>query len=382
MRGVIYLDNSATSWPKPREVFSKISDAVKIYGANPGRAGHRMSLSASEQIFKCRMDVADFFGIDDPSKVIFTLNATDSLNIAIKGLLKENDHVIVSSMEHNSVLRPVFSLSQKKGVTYDVVLGNVYGFVSAEKIEKAIKPNTRLIVLTHASNVCGTVNPIREVGAIAKKHGITFLVDASQSAGIISIDVNADNIDILATAGHKGLYGPVGTGILYVRDASVVDTIKEGGTGSNSKDLGQPDILPDKFESGTLNTVGIMGLSAGIDFINKTGIDEIAQYEKKLTGMMIERLAFTKGISVYGYLHTENRLGVVSFNVSGLDSVEVAKILNEKYNIAVRAGYHCAYTAHQTIGTGTLGTVRASVGAFNTPNDIEMLCRAVKEINL
>lgn len=382
MRFVIYLDNSATSWPKPREVYSKVLDAVKIYGANPGRSGHTMSLSASEQIFKCRMDVADFFGIDDPSKVIFTLNATDSLNIAIKGLLRENDHVIVSSMEHNSVLRPVFSLSQKKGVTYDVVWGNVYGFVSAEKIEKAIKPNTRLIVLTHASNVCGTVNPIREVGGIAKKHGITFLVDASQSAGIIPIDVNADNIDILATAGHKGLYGPVGTGILYIRDASLIDTIKEGGTGSNSKDLNQPDILPDKFESGTLNTVGIMGLSAGIDFINKTGIDEISQYEKKLTGMMIERLAFTKGISVYGYLHSENRLGVVSFNVSGLDSVEVAKILNEKYNIAVRAGYHCAYTAHQTIGTETLGTVRASVGAFNTPNDIEMLCRAVKEINL
>lgn len=379
---MIYLDNSATSWPKPKEVYSEVANAIKLYGANPGRSGHKMSLSASEQIFKCRMDVADFFGIDDPSKIIFTLNATDSLNIAIKGVLKENDHVIVSSMEHNSVLRPVFALSQKKGVTYDIVWGNAYGFVSAQEMEKAIKPNTTLIVLTHASNVCGTVNPIREVGEIARKHNIRFLVDASQSAGILPINVEKDNIDFLAAAGHKALYGPVGIGILYIRDASVVSTLKEGGTGSNSMDLRQPDILPDKFESGTLNTVGIMGLSAGIKFINKIGIDDIASHEKKLTGMMIERLAFTKGVSVYGYLHTENRLGVVSFNVSGLDSVEVAKYLDERYNIAVRAGYHCAYTAHQTIGTETLGTVRASVGAFNTANDIETLCKAVKEIKL
>lgn len=379
---MIYLDNSATSWPKPREVHQAVLDAVKTYGANPGRSGHKMSIAASSEIFKCRMSVAEFFGIDDPSKVIFTLNATDSLNIAIKGILKENDHVIVSSMEHNSVLRPIYALSQEKGVTYDMVYGNVYGYVSAEDIEKAIKPNTALIILTHASNVCGTVNPIREVGAIARKHNIPFLVDASQSAGILPIDVEKDNIDILATAGHKGLYGPVGVGVLYVKDASKINTIKEGGTGSNSMDLKQPSVLPDKFESGTINTVGIMGLMAGINFINKIGLDEIAAHEKKLTGMMIERLAFTNGVSVYGYLHTGNRLGVVSFNISGVDSVEVAKYLDEKYNIAVRAGYHCAYTAHQTIGTETLGTVRASVGALNTASDIETLCNAVKEIKL
>ncbi len=379
---MIYLDNSATSWPKPRDVYLSVVDAIKIYGANPGRAGHKMSLAASEEIFKCRMAVAEFFGIADPSKVIFTLNATDSLNMAIKGILKENDHVVVSSMEHNSVLRPVFALSQEKGITYDMVWGNVYGYVSAEEIEKAIKPNTALIILTHASNVCGTVNPIREVGAIARKHHIPFLVDASQSAGILPIDVEKDNIDILATAGHKGLYGPVGVGILYIKDASVVNTLKEGGTGSNSMDLKQPEILPDKFESGTLNTIGIMGLSSGIKFLNKVGIDEIFYHEKKLTGMMIERLAFTKGVSVYGYLHTENRLGVVSFNISGLDSVEVSKYLDERYNIAVRAGYHCAYTAHQTIGTESPGTVRVSVGAFNTANDIETLCNAVREIKM
>lgn len=379
---MIYLDNSATSWPKPRDVYLSVVDAIKIYGANPGRAGHKMSIAASEEIFKCRMAVADFFGIDDPSKVIFTLNATDSLNIAIKGILKENDHVVVSSMEHNSVLRPIFALSQEKGITYDIVWGNIYGFVSAEEIEKAIKPNTALIILNHASNVCGTVNPIRQVGEIARKHHIPFLVDASQSAGILPIDVKRDNIDILATAGHKGLYGPVGTGILYIKDASIVNALKEGGTGSNSMDLKQPDILPDKFESGTLNTVGIMGLSSGINFINKVGIDEIFYHEKKLTGMMIERLAFINGVSVYGYLHTENRLGVVSFNVSGLDSVEVAKYLDERYDIAVRAGYHCAYTAHQTIGSEALGTVRASVGVFNTMNDVEILCNAVREIKL
>ena len=377
---MIYLDNSATTFPKPKGVYQEVLNAVKLYGANPGRSGHKMSISASEQVFKCRMELADFFGIADPSKVIFTLNATDSLNMAIKGILKENDHVIVSSMEHNSVLRPVYALSQKKGVTYDIVWGNIYGYVSAKDIEKAIKPNTKLIVLTHASNVCGTVNPIREVGEIARRHNITFLVDASQSAGILPIDMERDNIDLLATAGHKALYGPVGIGVLCVRDAYLLDTIKEGGTGSNSKDLNQPEILPDKFESGTLNTVGIMGLSAGMNFINKVGIDQIAHHEKRLTGMLIERLAFTKGVTVYGYLNTENRLGVVSFNVSGLDSVEVAKTLNEKYDIAVRAGYHCAYTAHQTIGSESLGTVRASVGAFNTPNDIEALCNAVKEI--
>ncbi len=377
---MIYLDNSATSWPKPKEVYLSIVDAVKKYGANPGRSGHAMAISAGEQVFKCRMTISDFFGIDDPSKVIFTLNATDALNIAIKGILKNGDHVIYSSMEHNSVVRPVNAMAERNGVTFSVANGDIYGYVSVKNIESLIRPNTKLIALTHVSNVCGTINPIREVGEMAKKYGIIFMVDASQSAGIIPIDVKKDNIDILATAGHKGLLGPVGTGVLYIRDANMVDTFREGGTGSYSMNAFQPIQMPDKFESGTLNTVGIMGLMAGVDFINKIGIDEIYAHEKRLTGKLLERLAFIKNVVVYGYLHTENRLGVVSFNILGKDSVEVAKILDEKYGIAVRAGYHCAYGAHCTIGSKALGTVRVSIGAFNTENDILALCGAVEEI--
>lgn len=376
---LIYLDNAATSYPKPENVYNAMIDHMKNAGANPGRSGHRLSLEAGRAILKTRELIGTLFNIDNPMQIIFTSNATDSLNLAIKGVLKKGDHVITSTMEHNSVLRPITAL-EKIGVENTIIQCNAEGVIDPEDIKRAIRSNTKLIALTHGSNVTGTLMPIEAVGRIAKEAGVLFLVDAAQTAGIYEIDVNKLNIDLLGVPGHKGLMGPQGTGILYIREGLDVLHFKEGGTGSKSEELTQPEMLPDRYESGTANTPGIVGLGAGIEFILKEGIEKIRNHEKELTQYFIEALAQIEQVKVYGPKDSEKQGAVISINIGEEDSSEIAFVLDQAFNIAVRSGLHCAPLAHKTIGSFEQGTVRFSIGYFNTKEDIDRAVEAIKEI--
>ncbi|MBI3583470.1 MAG: aminotransferase class V-fold PLP-dependent enzyme [Nitrospinae bacterium] len=375
----IYLDNAATSFPKPESVYKAVSDTLKKYGSSPGRGGHKMSMQTERIIFETRERIASFFNIPYSSNVIFTFNVTMGINLALKGFLKAGDHVLTSSMEHNAVMRPLKRL-EKEGISKTVVKCSKEGFLNPKDIEKEIKSNTKLIVITHASNVTGTILPIREVGEIAKKKGIAFLLDAAQSAGLLPIDVQKDNIDMLGCTGHKSLFGPQGTGFLYIKDGLDVKPLIEGGTGSNSESDEMPDFFPDKFQAGTLNTPGIAGLGAGIEFIQKEGLKNIRDKEMHLTTKIMNGLKNIKGVKLYGSLNPSDRVAVISFNIEGKDPAYVGNILNEKYDIMSRVGLHCAPNAHRTIGTFPVGTVRVSVGYFNTEDDIEILIKTVRDI--
>lgn len=376
---LIYLDNAATSYPKPENVYDAMINHMKNAGANPGRSGHRLSLEAGRAILKTRELIGTLFNIDNPMQIIFTSNATDSLNLAIKGVLKKGDHVITSTMEHNSVLRPITAL-EKIGVENTIIQCNDEGIIDPDDIKKAIRSNTKLIALTHGSNVTGTLMPIEEVGRIAKEADVLFLVDAAQTAGIYDIDVKKLNIDLLAVPGHKGLMGPQGTGILYIREGLDVLHFKEGGTGSKSEELTQPEMLPDRYESGTANTPGIVGLGAGIEFILKEGIEKIRNHEKELTQYFIEALEQIEQVKVYGPKDSEKQGAVISMNIGEEDSSEIAFVLDQAFDIAVRSGLHCAPLAHKTIGSFEQGTVRFSIGYFNTKEDIDRAVAAIKEI--
>lgn len=376
---MIYLDNAATTYPKPECVYDAIQNCMKNYCANPGRAGHKMAMRAGREIYDARENIAKLFNIDNPMNIIFTHNATDSLNLAIKGCVKKGDHIITTSMEHNSVIRPIKSL-EEKGIENTVVSCDKEGFLNIEDIEKAIKPNTRLIVTTHASNVCGTLIDIKGVGEIAKKHNIIYLVDASQTAGVYDIDVKAQHIDMLAAPGHKCLLGPQGTGILYVRDGLILNILKEGGTGSQSEDLFQPDLIPDKYESGTHNTPGIAGLNEGVKFILEEGIDKIRHHEEELCQYMLDRLEEVPNICIYGPKDSKKRAAVISINIKNIDSGEITFLLDSEYNIATRSGIHCSPLAHKTLGTLEQGAVRFSLGYFNTKEEIDAAISALKEI--
>lgn len=375
---MIYLDNAATTFPKPDVVYDAVMDCMKNYCANPGRAGHRLSLRAGREIYDTRENLAKLFNIDNPMNIIFTSNATESLNLAIKGLLKTGDHVITTSMEHNSVIRPIMAL-EKIGVENTIIDCNEEGFLDINDLEKAIKPNTKLIVTTHASNVFGTLIDIKEVGLVAKKNNITYLVDASQTAGVYDIDVKNMNIDILATAGHKSLLGPQGVGILYIKEGIDLDTLKEGGTGSQSEYLFQPQMLPDKYESGTHNTPAIAGLNAGVKYI-LDNMDNIRRKEEELCEYMLSRLDEIKDIKIYGTKDIKKRVPVISINIADVDSGEITFILDSKYDIATRSGLHCSPLAHKTVGTIKQGTVRFSIGYFNTKDDIDRVIDALKKI--
>ncbi|MBI3813944.1 MAG: aminotransferase class V-fold PLP-dependent enzyme [Nitrospinae bacterium] len=375
----IYLDNAATSFPKPEAVYTAVNYTLQKYGSSPGRGGHKMSMQTDRIIFDVRERIASFFNIPSSSNVIFTFNVTMGINLALKGILKAGDHVITSSMEHNSVMRPLKRL-EKEGVAKTVVKCSKEGFLNPNDIEKEIKSNTKLIVITHASNVVGTIMPIQDVGEIARKKGIVFLLDAAQSAGLLPIDVQKDNIDILACTGHKSLFGPQGTGFLYIKDGLDVEPLIEGGTGSNSESDEMPDFLPDKFQGGTLNTPGIAGLGAGIEFIQKEGLQKIRNKELHFAAEIMSEFKKIKGVKLYGSPNPAERVSVVSFNIGEKDPAEVGNILNEKYDIMSRVGLHCAPNAHRTIGTFPVGTVRVSVGYFNTEEDIERLIKAVRDI--
>ena len=375
---MIYLDNAATSFPKPSSVYREVMNCMKNYAANPGRSAHDMSLKASSKIAETREEISKLFNIDNPLNIVFTCNATAALNIAIKGLLNKGDHVISTVIEHNSVLRPLNTIS-KKGVEVTLLQVDEEGFIDLEDLRNSIKDNTKAIIINHASNVLGTIQDLNGIGKFAKKNGIKFIVDASQSAGVIPIDVKQSNIDLLAFPGHKGLLGPQGTGGLFIAEYVKLNSFMEGGTGSNSSIMEQPDFLPDKFESGTLNTPGIAGLCQGLKFINSTGIKNIGKHEQSLTEYMLKELNKLSYVKVYGPKDIINRGAVVSINLDDLDSSKVGYLLNKK-NIAVRTGYHCAPIIHNTIKTKSNGTVRISPGYFNTHKDIDALINAIKTI--
>jgi cysteine desulfurase family protein len=352
---------------------------IKEYGANPGRSGHRMAMQASEKVYECRENLARLFGVEDPLRIVFTSNATEAINLAAKGLLAPGDHVILSGMEHNSVVRPLKKL-EFAGVELSIVKTDSSGKVDTADIAGRIRKNTKLFIITHASNVTGTVNDLASLGQLLKEHKVSFMVDAAQTAGNYPVDVGIMSIDLLAFSGHKGLLGPQGTGGLYIRPGLCLDTLKEGGTGSVSENPRQPDFLPDRYESGTLNTPGIAGLNEGVKFILKTGVENIKDHENQLAGYMYEGLCEIKKVRVYGSRNHERRTGVISITIDGKDCQEVCRELDEKYDIAARGGLHCAYLAHETIGTQNTGTIRFSIGFFNTFSDIDKALTAVRKI--
>ncbi len=362
---IIYFDNSATTFIKPETVYDKIVDVMKYAGGNAGRGGHKLAQKASDVIYDAREKVCSLLKVSSPENICFVNNATTGLNFVIKGILKENDHVIISPYEHNSVLRPVHKLSEK-GVSYTVA--ECDGDGNYEDIEKHIKPDTKLIVASHICNVNGRVSDVEKIGKIAKKYGIFFLIDGSQSAGHIKTDVENLDADAFVCSGHKGLFGPQGTGVMYLSEKIKADTLIEGGSGSSSEILAQPEYLPDRFESGTLNAPGIGGLAQGIQFVLDTGAENIHLYEKRLADYMIHELKKIKNVTLY----TKNaNSGVVAFNIGDNDSVEMSNFLSEKYNVMVRGGLHCSLLSHKTQNTVEKGCIRASLSCFNTKNEVE-----------
>lgn len=376
---MIYLDNAATSFPKPDSVYEKIMTVMKEYGANPGRSGHKLAMRSAREIFDVREKICTLFNISNPLQVAFTSNCSTSLNYGIHGILKPGDHVITTSMEHNSVLRPLNFLKDR-GVEVTIIKADSEGYVNSNEFKNNIKENTKMFICTHISNLTGTIQPIKEIGMIAKEKDIIFLVDAAQSAGIYDIDVKDMGIDILAVPGHKSLYGPQGTGVLYVNEKIELETIIQGGTGSFSNSIEQPILMPDRFETGTTNAPGIVGLGEGIDFINSIGMDKIREHEENLTFRFIDGLKDVKGLNIYGKKKRGEHAPVVLITLDNATSSEVSEILDSEYDIATRPGLHCAPFAHETLGTFQNGGVRFSFGYYNTEDEVDSAVNAVKEI--
>jgi cysteine desulfurase family protein len=376
----VYLDNSATSWPKPPEVLEAIARYINDYGASPGRSGHSFALKAAREVFETRELLASLFIVDSSERVIFTANATHAINIAIKGLLQNGDHVIISHMEHNSVRRPLKYLETKGLIETTIVKCNSKGYVNIEELERNFKPNTRLVVTIHGSNVSGALLPIGQIGKICSAKGVLYMVDAAQTAGFIPIDMHRDNIDILVFTGHKKLYGPSGIGGLCLKENITIDTLIHGGTGSKSEFDVHPDFYPDRLEAGTPNTMGIIGLKAGIQFIQSKGIDTIRTNLLQKIGFLIDKLEEIEEVTLYGPHANENRLPIVSLNIKGISPSQLALTLDRDYGIMARAGLHCSPLAHQTIGTFPQGTVRFSLGSFTTDEEIYYSIEALKKI--
>lgn len=377
--GVMYFDNAATSWPKPPGVATAMADCLSHAGGNPGRAGHRMSIAAARIVEDTRELLADLFNVADPSRIVFTHNATHALNVALYGLLRPGDHVVTTSIEHNSVMRPLRHL-ETRGVDVTVVPCAADGTLSVDRVRCALRPGTRLLVTTHASNVLGTVLPVADLAAAAHAAGALYLVDASQSAGALPLDVTRMDADLLAFTGHKALLGPTGTGGLVIRAELEIPPLMRGGTGSDSDREQQPDFHPDLHESGTLNVAGIAGLGAAVRFLRDIGVDAVAAHERTLVTEFIDRAAHIPGMTVYGPKDVAQRCGVVSFDLSGASASEVAQILDESFGILARAGLHCAPSAHRTAGTFPAGTVRFAFGWFNTADEIRTATTALAEV--
>ncbi len=384
---VIYLDNAATSWPKPPQVATAMSNFIADEAANPGRAGHRMAIAAEKMLDRVRKLLADFLGAADLHRMVFAMNGTDALNIAFKGILRPGDHVITSTLEHNSVSRPLQAMADEGFIKLTRIdFSPASGIIDPEDFKNAITPRTRLIALTHASNVLGTIQPIREVGIIAHSHGARFLVDAAQSAGVFPVHVTNDHIDMLAFPGHKSLLGPTGTGGLYVNATVAIDELKafrEGGTGGDSGSPTQPRLMPYFLEGGTPNTVGICGLGAATEYVTAQRPQNILEHERRLVQQFIDGVSDIHGVTIYGPTgsgSSSNRVGTLSFNLAGFSPQELGGILDDSFSIAVRPGLHCAPYAHKTLGTFPDGAVRVSPGHFSTADDVGKLISALREI--
>ncbi|MDI6790900.1 MAG: aminotransferase class V-fold PLP-dependent enzyme [Thermodesulfobacteriota bacterium] len=375
----IYCDQAATSFPKPKAVVEAISSFLTNTSGSPGRSAHRYAIEAGRAVFETRETVADFFNCPSSEQVIFTANVTESLNLVLSGLLQPGDHVVTTSMEHNSVMRPLQYLKESRKVDFTVVSCDDQGRLAPENIRKALRPETRLVVVNHASNVTGTILPIEAVGGI--KGNALFLIDTAQSAGVIPIDMQKAGIDFLAFTGHKSLLGPTGIGGLCLSKDIRLNPLKRGGTGSRSESWAHPDFLPDRYESGTPNTVGIVGLNAGIKFIQEQGLERIRAHELRLIRQMMDGLNAIKGVKIYGPQAADEKTGIVSLNIEGKSPSEVCLIFDRKYGIMTRGGLHCAPIAHKTIGTFPNGTVRLSLGYFNTLEEVDQAIRAIYEIS-
>ena len=375
----IYLDNAATTFPKPPQVYRAVERAMREIGVGPGRGSHRRAIDADRLLFRAREEVASIFGIGDSSRLVFTHSATEALNLAVKGFLRPGDHVVSTTMEHNSLFRPL-KLAEKEGVEITWVRGDRCGMVDLQGLRRAIRKGTRMLAISHCSNVTGAIQPVEEIGVMTRKSGVVFLVDAAQSAGSIPIDVMEMNIDILAAPGHKGLYGPQGTGFLYMAEGIEVAPLIVGGTGGSSTMEMQPEEMPERYESGTLNTPGIAGLKAGAEFISSIGVAEIRRMESLLVGQLLDGIFDIPGVTHYSPDTPSLRGGLVSFTVADRDSAEIGYRLDSEFDIAVRVGLHCAPQAHMTVGTFPHGTIRVSPGYFNNPGDVEEFLRALRLI--
>jgi len=379
----VYLDNASTTFPKPKAVSEAMYNFLINIGGNPGRSNHDNALETNRLLLEARESIASFFNFNKMENVIFTSNITSSLNILINGILKKGDHVITSSMEHNSVIRPLYSLKENNIIELDIISANSFGFISPADIENKIKENTKLVVITHASNVFGSIQPIREIGEVCKKHNIFFVIDSAQSAGVLNIDFKDFNLSALAFTGHKSLFGPQGTGGFIINDDlnSICSPYALGGTGSLSYSLTQPDFLPDKFESGTLNMPGICGLLEGIKFIKNEGLNTIYKKNSYLRSYLVEELHNINNVILYDSIEkADSYTSCVSFNIKGLDTSELSYLLDSDYNIKNRSGLHCSPLAHKTIGTYPSGTVRLSISYFNTKDEIDYAISSINNI--
>ncbi len=377
---MIYLDNAATSFPKPECVYQALDTFARNNLANPGRAGHKMALAAERALDDCRHFLNQFFHGKEPERFVFTLNATDALNMAFKGVLADGDHVVTTDLEHNSVSRPLRALELAGRISLTRISADGGGTIDPDDIKHAITPRTRLIALTHASNVLGTVQPVAEVGRIAREHDLLFLVDAAQTVGVLPIDVQEMHIDLLAFPGHKSLLGPTGTGALYAGPRAPLRAWREGGTGGDSSSETQPRELPYFLEGGTPNVLGVAGLTAGLKYVQERGMADIHQHEIGLIERLWRRLDEMAGFEVFGHRDAARRVGTLSFRRTALPAAEVGGILDQAFDIAVRPGLHCAPYIHRALGTFPEGTIRVSPGPFTTAEDIDQLAAALAEI--
>lgn len=377
----IYLDNAATTFPKPEAVYRAIDQTLRRLGVNPGRGSYRLVLEAGQLVYGVRETVAEFFNLSDPSGVVFTANATEAINLALFGLLRPGDRVVTTTMEHNAVSRPLHALS-RRGVEVRKVPVDRTGLVSSKALQEAATAGgkARMIVLSHCSNVTGTVQPVAEIGRWCREQGILLLVDAAQSAGLLPIDMQEMNIDGLAVPGHKSLLGPPGTGLLCLAEGLLPQPLLYGGTGGNSQSQEMPEELPERLECGTLNAPALAGLQAGIAHVQSLGFKRIGAHKAALLEQLSNGLKSLPGARLYGPARIEAQCGALSFNIGGCDPAEIGYLLDEEYNICVRTGLHCAPDAHRSIGTLPAGTIRVSPGLFNTPADIEILLKALGTI--
>lgn len=372
---MIYFDNSATTFPKPQSVVNSVAEAMRVYGGNPGRSGHSLSVKTAEKIYKVRCRAAEFFNAKEEN-VVFTLNATHAINFAVKGIMENGGHIIISSLEHNSVSRPVIAFADSRKLDYSIAKVRENDEETVAEFEKLIRPDTKCICCTAASNVTGQILPYRKIAQLCRKHRLCFIGDCAQGAGVLPISLD-DGFNFICTAGHKGLYGPAGTGLLISDGNYSLKTVIEGGTGATSAELIQTDFLPERLESGTINTCGIIGLGSGIEFVQKNSVKRIFDHETELCSRLISKISRSDKIKIYR--NGGNFAPIVSFNVKNLHSEQAAKLLSDK-GFALRGGLQCAAVAHNYLGTTSQGVVRFSPSAFNTKKQVDMLSENILKL--